>query len=463
MAIQAILRSIPATSGAALPVVVSALFHKTVRGFFTLLSIMNARQSYDTAVKHLFRLQCQNMIPDHIRVSIPKSSRHRWKNESSDKYIGTELNQICQQKLRTLQQFAADRNAQKAFLAYMRLIIVCKQILVNAGVWHKTLFDQKEKVVQIMHRIKDVIPVSKTLKILSIPRSTYQLWWTKVRFPCSSSPFSLCRKRYIHQLLPREYAKMEELLLDPQYAHWPVCSIAHYARRNNILTAGLPTWYLYAKMLGIKKRTIPNPKKNRAGLKSVFPNQFWHADVTLYDTTDGIRHYIYLVIDNFSRKILAWKADTKISANIRMLTLKEAWTQILNTVGETRNITLITYGGTENVNAAIDRFLEQQNGSIQRKIALKEITFSNSAIEAVNKVLKYRYLFSKTCTSDDLEKLLQNSIHDYNHIRPHGSLNGQTPDEAYSSVPPDNIKALVEDAKKERMEKNRAFNCKVCG
>jgi putative transposase len=58
---------------------------------------------------------------------------------------------------------------------------------------------------------------------------------------------------------------------------------------------------------------------------------------------------------------------------------------------------------------------------IIKLLALKDVKFSNSAIEAVNKIIK-RYLRKKL--PDTLEKLircLEEIIQDYNTIRPHGS------------------------------------------
>lgn len=373
-----------------------------------------------------------------------------------------QLNKLSNEQLQTLQQFASDKNAQKVFIAYARLLITCRQILVSTGVLQSTLLLHKEKIIQVLHQIKHTISLNKSLKILSIPRSTYQLWFFKTKFPSTSSLFSMCRKRYIHQLLPKEHTKMEELLRDPQYVHWPIISIAHYARRNNLLTVGISTWYLYAKIMGFKRRVIPNPKKYRIGLKAAFPNQYWHADVTLFDTLNGIRHYIYLVSDNFSRKILAWKVDTQLSAEIRLQTIKEAWNNANDSFSSVQDITLITDGGSENNNAIVNGFIEQHQEHLQKKIALKDIPYSNSSIEAINKTLKYRYLYLQPCKAEQFQSKLQESIHDYNHIRSHGSLNGLTPDEAYISETTPNIKAQMTKAKTERMEKNRTFNCKTC-
>lgn len=67
-----------------------------------------------------------------------------------------------------------------------------------------------------------------------------------------------------------------------------------------------------------------------------------------------------------------------------------------------------------------------------------------------------------SCKAEQLQSILQESIHDYNHIRPHGSLNGLTPDEAYISETTPNIKTQMTKSRTERMEKNRTFNCKTC-
>jgi transposase InsO family protein len=100
--------------------------------------------------------------------------------------------------------------------------------------------------------------------------------------------------------------------------------------------------------------------------------------------------------------------------------------------------------------------------TIQKVIALKDILQANSSIEAINKTLKYRYLYIHPCHAEALPQKLADAIQDYNYIRPHGSLAGQTPYEAYTSVPPKDHQAQMTQAKTERMDQNRAINCKIC-
>ena len=43
-----------------------------------------------------------------------------------------------------------------------------------------------------------------------------------------------------------------------------------------------------------------------------------------------MKHYVYLIVDNFSRMIINWHVDTKLSGLIRTQTLKDAIQQEFN-------------------------------------------------------------------------------------------------------------------------------------
>ena len=42
------------------------------------------------------------------------------------------------------------------------------------------------------------------------------------------------------------------------------------------------------------------------GLRPARPNEVWHIDTTVIRLLDGSRAYLHAVIDNVSRRILAW-------------------------------------------------------------------------------------------------------------------------------------------------------------
>jgi len=68
------------------------------------------------------------------------------------------------------------------------------------------------------------------------------------------------------------------------------------------------------------------------GLRTTRADEMWHIDTTVIRLLDGTKAYVHAVIDNFSRRILAWRvADTfapvtsaRMSVEIARL-YKAAW------------------------------------------------------------------------------------------------------------------------------------------
>jgi len=77
----------------------------------------------------------------------------------------------------------------------------------------------------------------------------------------------------------------------------------------------------------------------------------WHIDTTVIRLVDGSRAYVHAVIENFSRRILAWRvADTFATVN-RVAVLVEA--SRTATPSATTPVVLAD-AGVENVNADVD-------------------------------------------------------------------------------------------------------------
>lgn len=282
---------------------------------------------------------------------------------------------------------------------------------------------------------------------------------------CDRSAILLCKRRYPFQLLGEEVQRIKRLLTDPDLAEWPVRSIALYASRMGIVQASLNTWYRYRELLGVRRRLPKNrSSRHRKGIRATKPDGIWHADVTVYRTLDGMRHYIYLVVDNFSRRVLSWHVSTKLNGMLRMRTLQEAWDKAVALRGGELRTDLIVDGGPENVNRIVDAFVAREDVGIHRKIALKDILFSNSMVEAANKTLKYRYLFPKDAANTEaLVRGVERFANNFNSVRPHGELKGLTPDESYfgTAQPPD-FKELLAQARAHRLRVNTATNCGKC-
>lgn len=73
-------------------------------------------------------------------------------------------------------------------------------------------------------------------------------------------------------------------------------------------------------------------------------------------------------------------------------------------------------------NLIIEDFLSNlEMPEIIKLLALKNVKFSNSAIEAVNKIIKWYLRIKLPDTLEKLIECLEEVIQNYNSIRPHGS------------------------------------------
>jgi putative transposase len=93
------------------------------------------------------------------------------------------------------------------------------------------------------------------------------------------------------------------------------------------------------------------PAKPKEGIRASKPNEYWHIDVTVIKLLDGTRTYLHAVIDNFSRRILAWKLAPRLEPQGTCLVLIEAGKNLLKN-GD--GATVIADSGIENVNGEVD-------------------------------------------------------------------------------------------------------------
>ena len=90
----------------------------------------------------------------------------------------------------------------------------------------------------------------------------------------------------------------------------------------------------------------------------------WHIDTTVIQLLDGTRAYLHAVIDNFSRRILAWRiADTFAPGN-SVAVLLEASRGVMSS--DTTPVVLAD-AGVENVNAQVDELITA--GILRRVLA----------------------------------------------------------------------------------------------
>ncbi len=299
----------------------------------------------------------------------------------------------------------------------------------------------------------------RALHFFNISVPTYRLWSLQSLTECFESLIQSCNRIFPNQLSLPQVRLLKQLLLDQKFQCWPVSSIALYALRENILPLSLNTWYKYVHKLGINRpRPVSRRKKSNVSIRAQHPHQIWHADITVFTTVDQVKHYIYCVVDNYSRKILSCIAHPSVKAELRHETVADA----LKKVNELNSpITLITDGGPEN---NLKSFLGNLSHPVELRKALVDVHYSNSLIEAHNKILKYNYLYRMDIhDGTHLNIVLLKIVDDFNN-RPHISLDGLTPNEAEQNIQLDRTKLSnhIQQATLERKIYNQLHRCSHC-
>jgi putative transposase len=421
----------------------------------------NSRISWDTNVKHYIRNGLYGNLPNTIKTKIPKTNRHRWERETAEKYIGCEVANFIKEELELIKRTGESGNAKKVMEAYFKLSDTYHEITSTIKGIKNQVALQKEKLVNAIERAKDIVPVESALKIFNISRATYHNYKTLVINKCDTSYFLWCIRQYPHQLLKKEIFKIKKYMENEDYKYWSKSSVYLLALRNKDLSIGLTSWYKYSKLLGYNSTRHLHPKIKYSSLTSYNPNEIWCADVTILKTQDGKKHYIHFLMDHYSKKILGYRVENSSKPNAIKILLQEAYLKHKNK----EPITFVTDAGVENINTTVKEFLITTDQNIKHLIAQRDIPFSNSKIEAFNKIIKHQFLLPQHLQNrKQLDLALQNDVITYNSIRPQLSLKGNTPSETFSGKTLDinHYKTHFNSQKTLRITKNQQNRCKGC-
>jgi len=173
----------------------------------------------------------------------------------------------------------------------------------------------------------------------------------------------------------------------------------------------------------------------------------------------GVKVYLHAVIDNFSRRILAWRLAERLDPLTTCEVLAKAGREMIGEIP-----TVVADSGVENVNGPVDALVG--SGIIHRLLALAEVSYSNSMIEAWWRSLRHNWLYLHEL--DDIEAvrmLVDFYVHEHNAVMPDSAFRGQTPAEIYfrtNAHLETDLKAAAKAARQRRLIANRAARCHRC-
>ncbi len=404
---------------------------------------------YDTRLK--FDV-ANGYIPEVLKHYVNSSNHYKWKKEQFHHIIGFDYYNDQEMETKILSKEITDLKVSlKKSQAENELLSLLANAATDYISTDKLIHNIKNKVVNAITKNREVLGIKKCVKMFNIAIRTFYTWQQLTKAPCVHTIKTTCLKSNPNSLLKEEELNIVRILKDPRYFHYPLKSLMWMAKHEDIVHASFPTWARLKEEHQIK-RTKPKDMKrlNYRGLKAIRPNQYLHADITLFKLPSHKMYYIYIVKDNYSKMIKSWAITEKVSAATRVETFKQALTDI--NFKSKQDITFITDQGTENNNKLVRSFFDQLKG-VQIKFALRDIPYSNSMVERFNMDLKYMYLYRETINSlKELTECIKYAVNEHNYLKRMGALNGLTPNEVYQGISPNEkwFKLKTEKAKIKR-------------
>jgi len=366
---------------------------------------------------------------------------------------------VDQDLVRLQTEVLALQQRLQRLIALLRLVVILWKVSARSRSSVRILDrDGRLILVQAIERSRAVLPLRVVLRFLRLSSSQYHSW--KRQPACSPDEFFQCPRSLPHQLTPQECDRIKEMVTSAEYRHVPIGTLALLAQRLGKVFASRSTWYRLVRYFQWRRpRQRLHPDKPKVGMRASRPNEVWHVDTTLIRLLDGSRAYLQAIIDNFSRRILGWKVSPNFDPTATAKLLLQA-----SASRDGQPTTLLADGGVENCNGAVDHLIN--SGILRRLLAMTEITFSNSLIEAWWRTLKHQWLYLNTLdTVSTVEKLVAFYVQEHNTRLPHSAFDGQTPDEMYlgtGNEVPQILEATRKVARQARLQANRRTTCSYC-
>ncbi len=343
------------------------------------------QKQYDHRLRRL--IQKTGDLDLAVRHGVPRSTARGWLKQSRTDVVSIDVLDMDAEALQREVLFLRRRLTR--LLALLHLVIVAFKV---AGF----SFDRvripdgarKQRLLRAIERTRTHLPLRGVLKLIGMSSTRYHAWLGKQE--CGLDDLSCCPKSSPQQLTLEESLAIRNMVTADEYRHVPTGTLARLAQRLGEVFASPATWYRLVRAHNWRRpRQRVHPAKPTVGIRATRPNEIWHVDTTLIRLLDGSKAYLHAIIDNFSRRVLAWRVNDTFIPAVTAELLVEAGREIEDTKPQ-----LLVDGGVENYNSAVDKLVD--SGLLKRILAQTEIRYSNSLIESWWRVIKHQWLFLNT-------------------------------------------------------------------
>ena len=333
--------------------------------------------------------------PNDVGIAIPRSTLHTWKSRTPKPVIELKSSDRSFADLES-ETARLDQQVRKLRCLLRLLLVLLKLSGFSLELSRLPDGKRKQRLLQEVQRACTILPLRKVLGMIRLSPSRYHAWVR--RSTCGLTDMPSCPKFKPSQLTSNEVSTIRELITGDEYRHVPTTRLTVLAQRMGKVHASGSTWLRLMREHGWRReRTRVHPTKPRVGVRATKPNEIWHVDTTLIRLVGGAKVYVHAVIDNYSRRILAWQANTTYDTSTTAKLLIEAAMGLKGVVPK-----VYMDSGVENLNTQVDALVASE--TIQRIIAQVDVVFSNSLIESWWRMLKHGIRHSRDrppmkCTS----------------------------------------------------------------
>jgi len=209
------------------------------------------------------------------------------------------------------------------------------------------------------------------------------------------------------------------------YKSWGYPMLHDILRREGLVRNPKRTWRIYKEnglTLKLRKR---NKRASMVRLELPIPsrpNEHWAMDFVSDGLWNGRKIKVLTALDIFTKECLAIEVDTSING--------ERVTRVLDWLVLTKGCpeVITTDNGPEFAGRALDKWA--YNNGVRLDFIKPGKPIQNAFIESFNGRLRHECLNQHYFeTLQEAKKIIEDWQKEYNTFRPHGSLNGLTPEE----------------------------------
>jgi len=301
---------------------------------------------------------------------------------------------------------------------------------------------------------------SRTLDKYGIPKATYYGWMSRLKkYGMQGLVDNKPRRaRQWNQITPEEeQAIIEIALVNPE---WSSREVALYVTDNKGFSVSESTVYRRLKARGLIKDpdTKRFPASDEYKIKTTRINQQWQTDATYLKVDRWGWFYLISVLDDYSRKILAWDLRTSMKADDFSDVIESAceFTEITGDMDH--RVRIVTDNGSALISRDFGDYLEAKG--LGHILASPYHPQTNGKIERYHKSAKEKILLHVWETPEKLKEAIAGFISWYSSDRYHEGIGNVTPDDVYYGRREEILKARAE-LKKKTVVARRNFNGKM--